>query len=85
MRVFCYNKFMKTITVKVIPRSSRNEVIGEMDDGTLKVKLTAPPVDGAANKALIKLLAVYFGISKSNVRILKGETGRIKVVEVGED
>lgn len=81
--VFCYNSFMKTITVKVIPRSSKNEVVGEMDDGILKVKLTAPPVDGEANKALIKLLADYFGVSKSSVRILKGERGKVKVVEIG--
>lgn len=74
---------MKTITVKVIPRSSKNEVVGEMDDGILKVKLTAPPVDGEANKALIKLLADYFGVSKSSVRILKGERGKVKVVEIG--
>jgi len=69
--------------IKVIPRSSKNEVVGEMSDGILKIKLTAAPVDGEANKELIKLLAKYFGVAKSRIKIVKGLTSRNKVVEIG--
>lgn len=75
---------MKKITVKVIPRSSRNEVVGEMADGVLKVKLMAPPVDGKANEALITLLAKYFKVKKRNVQIVRGETGRMKEIKIVE-
>lgn len=73
---------MKTICVKVIPRSSRNEVVGAMEDGILKVKLTAAPVDGEANKALVMLLAKHFGVAKSKVYIKKGLTAKNKIIEV---
>jgi len=53
-----------------------------MPDGTLKVKLTAPPVDGEANKKLIELLSKEFGVAKSKVKIVKGEASRRKVVEI---
>jgi uncharacterized protein (TIGR00251 family) len=55
-----------TIDVRVIPRASRSEVVG-LHDGALKVRLAAPPVDGAANAELIKLLAKKFGVAKSEV------------------
>ncbi|EKD67381.1 MAG: hypothetical protein ACD_48C00442G0003 [uncultured bacterium] len=73
---------MKTLTIKVLPRSSRNEIVGTLPDGTLKIKLTAPPVDGEANKKLIELLSKEFGVAKSKVKIVKGETSRMKVVEI---
>ncbi len=72
---------MQKITVKVIPRSSKNQMI-LLEDGTYKVKLTAPPVDGAANEALIKFLSEEFHVAKSCVQIIKGETGRNKIVEI---
>jgi len=50
------NPAMTKIKLRVLPRSSKNEVVGKMDDGTLKIKLTAAPVDNAANEALIELL-----------------------------
>jgi len=70
------------INIKVIPRSSRNEVTGEMTDGTLKVKLTAPPVDGRANEALVELLAEHFDIAKSKIKIVRGLTSKNKMVEI---
>jgi len=73
---------MKKLSIQVLPRSSRNEIVGEMPDGTLKVKLTAPPVDGEANKKLIELLSKEFGVAKSKVKIVKGEASRRKVVEI---
>ena len=73
---------MKTLTIKVLPRSSKNEIVGTLPDGTLKVKLTAPPVDGEAKKKLIELLSKEFGVAKSKVRIVRGETSKMKVVEI---
>ncbi|NLW45390.1 MAG: YggU family protein [Syntrophomonadaceae bacterium] len=67
--------------VKVQPRSSRNELAG-FQQGVLKVKLTAPPVEGEANQALISFLAEVLGTGKRNVEILKGETSRLKLVGV---
>ncbi len=58
-------------------------MIGQMADGTLKVKLTAPPVDGAANEALIELLAEYFDTSKQKIKIVRGMTSKNKIVEIG--
>lgn len=74
---------MPKLNIRVLPRSSKNEVVGQMADGTLKVKLTAPPVDGAANEALIELLAEYFDTSKQKIKIVRGMTNKNKVVEIG--
>jgi uncharacterized protein len=67
--------------VRVIPRSSRSEIIGEYD-GTLKAKLNSPPVDGEANKELITLLAKTFRVSKSDVEIIGGQTSKLKQVRI---
>ena len=71
---------MKRIRVKVIPRSSRNQVI-ETGAGELKVKLTAPPVEGKANEALITVLADFLNIRKSSLKIVQGATSRNKIIE----
>ena len=68
-------------TVHVQPRASRSEVTG-MHGDALKVRLEAPPVDGAANDALIDLLAAALGVSRARVRIVVGQHSRSKVVEV---
>lgn len=75
---------MKRITVKVVPRASSDEVVGMQGD-LLKVKLRAPPVDGAANESLRKVLAEHFSVKPGQVRIVRGEKARTKVVEVGEE
>ena len=67
--------------VYVQPRAAKNEIVG-MHGDALKVRITAPPVDGAANEALIELLAESLGVSRRNVQIVAGATGRAKVVEV---
>lgn len=69
------------IHVKVIPRSSRNQVFG-FEEGTVKVKLTAPPVEGRANKALKELLAKRLGVAKKDVDIISGERSRKKTVRI---
>ena len=67
--------------VKVIPRASRSEIVGEQG-GVLRVKIAAPPVDGAANEELMRVLAKEFGIRSGAVRILAGLTGRMKRISV---
>ena len=69
------------ITVRVIPRSSKNSLAWEQD--TLKVRLTAPPVDGAANEALIAFLAQCLNVPKRHIQIVSGLSGRQKIVEIG--
>lgn len=73
---------MKRITIKVVPRSSRNEIIGPMSDGTLKVALTAAPVDGAANDALIELLSKEWNVHKSQITIVRGEKSKKKIIGI---
>ncbi len=63
--------------VKVLPRSSKNEITGVVD-GKMKVKLTQPPVDGKANCALIELIADKLGLRKNQVELVKGETSTQK-------
>lgn len=75
------------ISVKVIPRSGKNSVewVKGEEEGEgerLKVRLTAPPVDGAANEALVALLAERLGVPKRQVVIVRGAKSRQKVVEV---
>jgi conserved hypothetical protein TIGR00251 len=65
--------------VIVQPRSKKNGVVG-FSEGALKVKVTAPPVEGAANEALIELLSQTFRIRKSNIEILKMKTSRRKLI-----
>lgn len=71
----------KDIIVTVLPHSSRNEVVAE-NCNYIKIKLTAAPVKGEANKELIKFLAKKFDISKSQVEILKGLTSKDKLVRI---
>jgi uncharacterized protein (TIGR00251 family) len=68
-----------SLDVIVQPKSSRNEIAG-MHGDRLKIKLTAPPVDGKANAALIAFLAKKLGITRSRITILRGETGRKKTL-----
>ena len=68
------------IDVKVIPNARKERIVDE--DGLLKVYVTAPALDGKANKALIDLLAEHFGVKKGDVRIVKGEKSREKIVEI---
>lgn len=70
------------IRVKVIPRARTNQISGFMDDGSLKVRLTAPPVDGRANQALIDMLADTLDLPKSNISILSGSHSRNKTVGI---
>ena len=67
--------------VRVVPRASRDAIVGE-HDGALKIALTAPPVEGAANAALIAFLAKALGVAKRAVTIASGEASRQKRVQI---
>ncbi len=69
------------IQVKVLPRSSKNQIVAQ-ENGILKVKVTAPPVEGEANKILKNLLAKSFGISKGSIDIISGERSRTKLIRI---
>jgi hypothetical protein len=70
-----------SLRVKVAPRAAHARVLGE-HDGALKVSLTAPPVDGAANEALIALLAAALHVPKRAVTITHGHTSKLKTVRI---
>ena len=70
-----------TFNIRVQPRSSRNQVVGLLGDA-IKINLTAPPVNNAANKACTVFLAGLLSVSKSSVTILAGHSGRNKRVLV---
>ena len=69
------------LTLHVQPGASRTEVAGTHGDA-LKVRLTAPPVDGKANAELLRFLAEAFGVPRRNVTLVRGETSRAKVVRI---
>lgn len=70
------------ISVRVTPRSSKNEISEIMDNGTIKVKITAAPVDGKANQALLEFLGKVLGIRASQLEVVAGQTGRDKLITI---
>jgi hypothetical protein len=70
-----------TLRVRVQPRASRDALSGERE-GALVIRLTAPPVEGAANEALARFLGKALGVAPTAVRVVSGATGRNKVVSV---
>ena len=69
------------LAIKLQPRASTNE-IGEPLGAELRVRVTAPPVDAAANEALLRLLAVNLGCPRGRVELVRGHTSRHKMVKV---
>jgi uncharacterized protein (TIGR00251 family) len=72
---------MARIAVRVMPRARKDEIAGERD-GALVVRVTAPPVEGKANDAVRKLLAKRLGIAPGRVSVVRGVSGRDKLVEI---
>ena len=72
---------MKRIVVRVVPRAKENKVVEEA--GRYKVYVTAPAIDGRANRALLELLAEYFGVKKSRIHLVQGAKSRDKLFDVG--
>jgi uncharacterized protein (TIGR00251 family) len=73
-----------TFKVLAVPRASRSEVTGG-HDGALRVRIAAAPVEGAANKELVKVISKYLGVPKSDVEITAGAGSRRKTVRVTGD
>ena len=70
------------ISVKVIPRAKKNEVAGLMEDGSVRIRLTAPPVEGAANQALVEFLSQLLHIHKNQIEIVAGATSERKLISL---
>lgn len=70
------------LAVRVTPRASRNEILEILADGTVKIHLTAPPVEGQANQALIQFLANVLDVAPSKIDIVAGLNGRDKLVSI---
>lgn len=70
-----------TLKLRIIPRARRDEIAGERD-GAVLVRLQAPPVEGAANKSLLKFLAKHLGVRPADLSILSGQQSRDKIVRV---
>lgn len=70
-----------TITVQIQPKSASDEIAG-IHDGRLKIRISAPPVDGKANERLTEVLAKALGVSKSSVEIIRGKTSKLKTIRI---
>ncbi|MDE3091384.1 MAG: YggU family protein [Chloroflexota bacterium] len=70
-----------TLSVKAVPRASKNQIVGREGDA-IKIRLNAPPVDGKANDALIAFLADLLRVRRAQIEIVTGQTSRHKVVRI---
>ncbi len=70
------------LAIRVTPRASHNEIVEILSDGTVKIRLTAPPVEGKANEALIDFLSDVLDVPPSRIEIVAGATGRDKLVSI---
>ncbi len=86
MTAFLYKDDCVIVDIKVVPNSSKNEII--KDGERIRVKITAPPVDNKANKFIIEYFSKQLRIPKSNIKIIKGELSRektVKFIEISPD
>jgi uncharacterized protein len=70
-----------TFSVRVVPRASRSEVVG-FHDGALKIRIAAPPVEGAANQELLKFLARRFAAPRASVTLIAGASSKNKIIRI---
>ncbi|MEX2143092.1 MAG: DUF167 domain-containing protein [Anaerolineales bacterium] len=70
------------LAIRVTPRARRDEVVEVLADQTVKIRLTAPPLEGKANEALIEFLAKVLDVPRTRIEIIAGETGRDKLVSI---
>jgi len=70
------------LAVRVTPRASSNEIAEVLDDGTVRVRLAAPPTDDEANEALLEFLSEILGVAKSRLDIVAGNIGRDKLISI---
>jgi hypothetical protein len=69
------------VKVKIVPGSSQNKIVGVYDNA-LKITITAPPVEGKANKKCIAYLAKYFDVAKSKIEIISGKSSKNKLIKI---
>ncbi len=74
------NDSQKIFNIRVTPHAKQNKVVE--NDGVLRVYTTVAPENGRANEAVVKLLSEYFDVPKSSIKILRGLTGRDKIVSI---
>ncbi len=72
------------LTVRVTPRARKNEVGGILEDGTVRIRIQEPPVDGKANRALVVILSKVLGVRKNQIEIVAGQKGLDKIVTVDD-
>ena len=70
------------LAVRVTPRASKNQIVGALNDGTVKIRITAAPTEGQANDVLIKFLSDVLDVAKSRIEIVAGNTGRDKLISI---
>jgi len=70
------------IAVRLTTRASKNQIVGALNDGTIKVRVTAAPTEGQANDELVKFLSDVLDVPKSRIEIVAGSTGRDKLISV---
>ncbi|MBN1450723.1 MAG: YggU family protein [Anaerolineales bacterium] len=70
------------LAVRVTPRASKNQIVGALSDGTIKIRITAAPNEGQANEELVKFLSDVLGVAKSRIEIVAGEAGRDKLISI---
>ncbi|MFA6132125.1 MAG: DUF167 domain-containing protein [Patescibacteria group bacterium] len=70
------------LTVHASPNAKKTEIVGWLDDNTVKIKIAAPPREGKANEELIRFLAEYYKKPKTAIKIVRGATTKIKQIEV---
>lgn len=70
------------LAIRITPRASSNEIAELLDDGTIRVRLAAPPTDNEANEALITFLAEILGVEKNMLDIVAGSAGRDKLISI---
>src|SRR5512146_301748 len=75
-------KVGSALAVRITPRASRNKIVEVLPDGTIKIHIAAPPVDGEANEALIAFLSDVLNVAKSRIEIVAGQSGRDKLISV---
>jgi len=75
------NQKRTTLTIQVQPKAKRNEVLG-FEDGILRLKIAALPIEGKANKELISFLSKTLGTNKSSITIDRGHTSKVKIVTI---
>jgi uncharacterized protein (TIGR00251 family) len=75
-------KYGAALTVRVTPRARKSEFAGVMEDGTVRIRIQEPPVEGKANRALVRFLSKVLGIRRSQIEIVAGKKGLDKIVAV---